>query len=99
MGDVEQVTERNETHLVILQQQAAQEEKMVQEAKEASELMKQVGTSFKWPIRICQRERLTQRSSRFQLQKESSRLLSIVSRLGRSLYCHLTMVIELTLSS
>jgi hypothetical protein len=41
MGDVEQVTERNETHLVILQQQAEQEEKMVQEAKEASELMKQ----------------------------------------------------------
>ena len=44
IGSVEQVTERNEMHLSILQQQAEQEEKMVNEAKETSELMKKVGT-------------------------------------------------------
>ncbi|KAF8548700.1 hypothetical protein OG21DRAFT_1516026 [Imleria badia] len=40
IGNVEQVTERNEIHLSILQQQAEQEDKMVKEAKETSELMK-----------------------------------------------------------
>ncbi|KAI9458447.1 hypothetical protein HD554DRAFT_1710139 [Boletus coccyginus] len=40
VGSVEQVTVRNEIHLSILQQQAEQEEKMVKEAKETSELMK-----------------------------------------------------------
>lgn len=42
IGSVEQVTERNEVHLSILKGQAEQEEKMVQEAKETSELMKRV---------------------------------------------------------
>ncbi|KAF8137146.1 hypothetical protein EV363DRAFT_1534747 [Boletus edulis] len=40
IGTVEQVTERNEMHLFILRQQAEQEEKMVNQAKETSELMK-----------------------------------------------------------
>ena len=42
IGTVEQVTERNEMHLSILKQQAEQEETMVREAKETSELMKKV---------------------------------------------------------
>lgn len=44
IGSVEQVTERNEVHLSILEQQAEQEEQMLKEAKETSELMKKVGT-------------------------------------------------------
>ncbi|KAG8216620.1 hypothetical protein J3R82DRAFT_6808 [Butyriboletus roseoflavus] len=40
IGNVEQVTVRNEMHVAILKQQAEQEERMVKEAKETSDLMK-----------------------------------------------------------
>lgn len=52
IGNVEQATQRNEIHLSILKQQAEQEDKMVKEAKETSELMKQVCYGLSEHVRV-----------------------------------------------